>query len=94
VGFVPSRGNLYGVTKWALTGLAENTRLMVTGDGVGVTLIAPGRVETPFWDAHGGPPEGDNLSADQVADAIVWAISQPPGVDISAVTVRPFGALV
>jgi NADP-dependent 3-hydroxy acid dehydrogenase YdfG len=94
VGFVPSRGNLYGVTKWALAGLAENTRLMVTGDGVGVTLIAPGRVETPFWDAHGGPPEGDNLSADQVADTIVWAISQPPGVDISAVTVRPFGASV
>jgi NADP-dependent 3-hydroxy acid dehydrogenase YdfG len=94
VGFVPSRGNLYGVTKWALAGLAENTRLMVTGDGVGVTLIAPGRVETPFWDTHGGLPEGDNLSADQVADTIVWAISQPPGVDISAVTVRPFGASV
>ena len=36
-------GSLYSATKWAVTALAENTRLLVTGDGVGVTLIAPGR---------------------------------------------------
>jgi NAD(P)-dependent dehydrogenase (short-subunit alcohol dehydrogenase family) len=36
------------VTKWAVTGLAENTRRLVTGDGIGVTLIAPGRVATPL----------------------------------------------
>ncbi len=91
-GLVASRGNLYGATKWAVTGLAENTRLMVTGDGIGVTLVSPGRVETPFWDIHGGPPDGDILSADQLADAIVWAISQPTGVDVNTVTVRPIGA--
>jgi NADP-dependent 3-hydroxy acid dehydrogenase YdfG len=92
VGFVPSRGNLYGATKWALTGLAENTRLMVTGDGIGVTLINPGRVETPFWDRHGGLPEGSFLTAEQVADSVTWAIGQPDGVDVSTVTVRPVGA--
>jgi hypothetical protein len=47
-GFVHTPGNIYGVTKWAVTGLAENTRRLVTGDGIGVTLIAPGRVATPF----------------------------------------------
>lgn len=92
VGFLPSAGNVYGATKWAVTGLAENTRLMVTGDGIGVTLVSPGRVETPFWDIHGGPPEGPILSADQVADCIVWAITQPAGVDVNTVTVRPVGA--
>jgi NADP-dependent 3-hydroxy acid dehydrogenase YdfG len=92
VGHVASEGNLYGATKWAVTGLAENTRLMVTGDGVGVTLISPGRIETPFWDRHGGPPEGPILSADQLADSIVWAIGQPAGVDINTLTVRPIGA--
>lgn len=91
-GHVASRGNLYGATKWAVTGLAENTRLMVTGDGIGVTLVSPGRVETPFWDIHGGPPDGDILSADQVAESIVWAVSQPTGVDVNTVTVRPTGA--
>jgi NADP-dependent 3-hydroxy acid dehydrogenase YdfG len=92
VGFLPSEGNLYGATKWAVTGLAENTRLMVTRDGIGVTLVSPGRVETPFWDIHGGPPVGPILPADQVADCIVWAIAQPAGVDVNTVTVRPVGA--
>jgi NADP-dependent 3-hydroxy acid dehydrogenase YdfG len=90
-GFVHTPGNIYGVAKWAVTGLAENTRRLVTGDGIGVTLIAPGRVATPFWDATGGPPAGGLLTADQVADAIVWAISQPSGVDVNTVIVRPIG---
>jgi NADP-dependent 3-hydroxy acid dehydrogenase YdfG len=94
VGLVHSRGNLYGATKRAVTGLAENTRMLVTGDGVGVTLVAPGRVDTPFWDIHGGPPDGGNLTADQVADSIVWALSQPPGVDVNTLTIRPSGSPV
>jgi NAD(P)-dependent dehydrogenase (short-subunit alcohol dehydrogenase family) len=61
------------------------------GDGIGVTLIAPGRVATPFWDANGGPPAGGLLTADQIADAILWAISQPSGVDVNTVIVRPIG---
>jgi NADP-dependent 3-hydroxy acid dehydrogenase YdfG len=92
VGLVHSRGNFYGATKWALTGLAENTRLMVAGDGIGVTLINPGRVATPFWDRHGGPPDGAILTADAVAATIVWAIGQPPDVDVNTLTVRPVGA--
>src|SRR4029453_5700818 len=55
------------------------------------TLIAPGRVATPFWDANGAPPAGGLLTADQIADAIVWAISQPSGVDVNSVIVRPIG---
>jgi NADP-dependent 3-hydroxy acid dehydrogenase YdfG len=53
-GVIYTPGNIYGATKWAVTGLAENTRRMVTGDGVGVTLINPGAVETSFFDAGGG----------------------------------------
>ncbi|MFF1867379.1 SDR family oxidoreductase [Kitasatospora herbaricolor] len=90
-GFVHTPGNIYGATKWAVTGLAENTRRMVTADGVGVTLIAPGRVETPFWDGMGGLPEGLLLTADQIAGSIVWAIGQPPGVDVNNVIIRPIG---
>ncbi|MET9988154.1 SDR family oxidoreductase [Streptomyces mutabilis] len=90
-GFVPTPGNIYGATKWAVTGLAENTRREVTQWGVGVTLIAPGRVETPFWDAHGSLPDGELLTADQIADSIVWAMTQPAGVDVNTVVVRPLG---
>ncbi|MFD4625811.1 SDR family oxidoreductase [Streptomyces sp. NPDC058475] len=90
-GFVPTPGNLYGATKWAVTGLAENTRRQVTEFGVGVTLIAPGRVETPFWDSYGSLPPGHLLTADQIADSVVWAIRQPDGVDVNTVVVRPIG---
>ncbi|WP_405592542.1 SDR family oxidoreductase [Streptomyces sp. NBC_01092] len=90
-GFVPGPGNIYGATKWAVTGLAENTRRQVTDWGVGVTHIAPGRVETPFWDSYGSLPPGHLLTADQIADSVVWAVRQPDGVDVNTVVVRPIG---
>ncbi|MFF8673582.1 SDR family oxidoreductase [Streptomyces sp. NPDC015242] len=90
-GFVPSPGNIYGATKWAVTGLAENTRRQVTEWGVGVTLIAPGRTETPFWDTYGSLPPGHLLTAGQIADSVVWAMRQPAGVDVNTVVVRPVG---
>jgi NADP-dependent 3-hydroxy acid dehydrogenase YdfG len=88
-GFVNTPGNIYGATKWAVTGLAENTRRQVTEFGIGVTLIAPGRVETPFWD--GSLPPGHLLTAAQIADSVVWALRQPAGVDVNTVVVRPIG---
>jgi NADP-dependent 3-hydroxy acid dehydrogenase YdfG len=93
-GLIHTPGNLYGATKWAVTGLAENTRLRVTGDGVGVTLINPSATDTNFFDPLGGKEDrpGGYLTADNLAAAIVWAISQPPGVDVNTVTVRPVGS--
>jgi NADP-dependent 3-hydroxy acid dehydrogenase YdfG len=94
-GLVNTPGNLYGATKWAVTGLAENTRQLVTADGIGVTLISPGGTETGFFERIGGPPAdrpGGYLTADQLAASIVWALSQPDGVDVSAVTVRRIGS--
>lgn len=90
-GFVNTPGNLYGATKWAVTGLAENTRRQVTDFGIGVTLVAPGRVETPFWDGNGSLPPGHLLTAGQIADSVVWAIRQPAGVDVNTIVVRPLG---
>ncbi len=94
-GLIHTPGNIYGATKWAVTGLAENTRLLATGDGIGVTLICPGAVETNFFDPIGGPPAdrpGGYLPADQLAASIVWAITQPRGVDVNTLTVRPIGS--
>ena len=86
-------GNMYSVSKTALTSLAENLHVLVTGSGVGVTLIAPGRVDTPFWSSHPGRavPGGPVLTADHIADAIVWTLSQPAGVDVNSLVVRPIG---
>ncbi|MEU2632636.1 SDR family oxidoreductase [Kitasatospora sp. NPDC007106] len=85
-------GNLYSVTKWAAHALAENTRLLVGQDGVGVTVVAPGIVDTPFWHGRGGTPEAAaTMTAEQIADTIVFAVNQPAGVDINHITVRPTG---
>jgi NADP-dependent 3-hydroxy acid dehydrogenase YdfG len=48
-------------------------------------------VETPFWDTYGSLPPGHLLTADQLADSIVWAIGQPSGVDVNTVVIRPIG---
>jgi NADP-dependent 3-hydroxy acid dehydrogenase YdfG len=91
-GFKHTPGNVYSVTKWAVTGLAENTRMLVTGSGIGVTLVAPGRVDTPFWDNRDdGRPAGPTLVAEDIARTVVWALEQPAGVDINTVVVRPVG---
>jgi NADP-dependent 3-hydroxy acid dehydrogenase YdfG len=86
-------GNLYSMTKWAVAALAENTRMLVTKDGVGVTLVAPGRVATPFWSERpdGGAGAGPMLTSEQLADTIAWAVAQPPGVDVNTLVVRPQG---
>ena len=85
-------GNLYSVTKWAAHALAENVRLLATKDGVGVTVVAPGVVDTPFWDERGGSPEAaPTLTAEQVAGTILFAVNQPAGVDVSSLVVRPAG---
>ncbi|RAG86708.1 short-chain dehydrogenase [Streptacidiphilus pinicola] len=85
-------GNLYSVTKWAVHALAENTRLLVGKDGVGVTVVAPGVVDTPFWDQRGGTPEAAPvMTPEHIADTIVFALNQPAGVDINQITMRPSG---
>ena len=66
------------------------------GDGVWMALVAPGRVETAFWDdwAGGGPLEGPVLTAEDVGRSVAWVWPEPPGVDVNTVVVRPVGQAV
>ena len=80
-------GSLYSSTKWAVTGMGEAARLELNGSGVRVTLIEPGMVDTPFFD---NPVTGmEPLQADDVARAVMYAVSQPPHVDVNEILVRP-----
>lgn len=90
-GLKNSPGNFYSVTKWGVHALAENTRMMVADAGVGVSLVAPGKVDTPFWDGRGGTPAGPALTAQSIADTVMWVLQQPAGVDVNTVTIRPAG---
>ncbi len=79
-------GSLYSCTKWAVTAMAEAARKDLHGTGVRVTLIAPGTVDTAFYDE---PPGGSPLLAADVARAVLYALEQPHHVTINEIIMRP-----
>jgi NADP-dependent 3-hydroxy acid dehydrogenase YdfG len=84
-------GSLYSVTKHAVTAMGASLRLDLNGTGVRVTVIEPGHVDTGFF-TKGSPetaPTFRALDPENVADAIMYAVSQPPHVDVNEILVRP-----
>ena len=64
-------------------------------DGIGVTLVAPGLIDTPFYDAYpAGIPDAPSLGPEAIAEMIVWALGQPAGVDVNTLVVRPIGQAI
>jgi NADP-dependent 3-hydroxy acid dehydrogenase YdfG len=78
-------GSLYSATKWAVTAMGEAIRADLNDTGIRTTLIEPGMVDTPFFD---NPGEG-RLEPDDIARAVMYAISQPPHVDVNEILIRP-----
>jgi NADP-dependent 3-hydroxy acid dehydrogenase YdfG len=79
-------GSLYSCTKWAVTGMGEAVRADLNDTGIRVTVVEPGMVDTPFFDNGAGP---DALKPEDVARAVMYAISQPPHVDVNEILIRP-----
>jgi NADP-dependent 3-hydroxy acid dehydrogenase YdfG len=79
-------GSLYSATKWAVTAMGEAARQELNGTGVRVTLIEPGMVDTPFFENR---PGDGALKAQDIARAVMYAIAQPPHVDVNEILVRP-----
>lgn len=79
-------GSLYSSTKHAVTAMAEALRLEVADQGVRVTSLEPGMVDTPFFD--NGVPEWA-LKDEDVARATIYALTQPRHVTIGTITIRP-----
>lgn len=83
----PLPGSLYSATKHAVTAMAECLRqeLRGNGDRIRVTCIEPGMVDTPFFDDR----PSNALEADDIARAVLYALGQPPHVDVNEVLIRP-----
>jgi NADP-dependent 3-hydroxy acid dehydrogenase YdfG len=79
-------GSLYSATKWAVTAMGEAARQELNDTGVRVTLIEPGMVDTPFFESK---PSIEALQADDVARAVMYAVQQPPHVDVNEMLIRP-----
>ena len=78
-------GSLYSATKWAVCAIGEALRQEVSDTPIKVTLIEPGMVDTPFFEQ----PVQNALQAPDIARAVMYALSQPPHVDVNEILVRP-----
>jgi NADP-dependent 3-hydroxy acid dehydrogenase YdfG len=78
-------GSLYSATKFAVTAMGESLRQEVAETDIKVTLIEPGMVDTPFFDNE----VSGALEADDIARAVMFALTQPPHVDVNEILVRP-----
>jgi NADP-dependent 3-hydroxy acid dehydrogenase YdfG len=88
----------YTATKHAVRAISRTLRLELNGEPIRVTEVAPGMVETEFSTVRFG---GDRkaakavyqgvkpLVAEDIADAIVYAVTRPPHVDIDEIVLRP-----
>jgi NADP-dependent 3-hydroxy acid dehydrogenase YdfG len=83
-------GSLYSATKWAATAMGEalraELRQMHDDQGIRVTLIEPGMTDTDFFDER---PGESALRDEDIARAVLFALEQPPGVDVNEILVRP-----
>jgi NADP-dependent 3-hydroxy acid dehydrogenase YdfG len=78
-------GSLYSATKHAVTAMGEALRQEIAETNIKMTLIEPGMVDTPFFeDSVSGV-----LEADDIARAVLFALTQPPHVDVNEILIRP-----
>jgi NADP-dependent 3-hydroxy acid dehydrogenase YdfG len=78
-------GSLYSATKHAVTAMGEALRAEVADTDIKMTLIEPGMVDTPFFDNR----VSGALEADDIARAVMFAVTQPPHVDVNEILIRP-----
>jgi 3-hydroxy acid dehydrogenase / malonic semialdehyde reductase len=94
-------GNVYGATKAFVHQFSLNLRSDLHGSGVRVTCIEPGMVTGTEFSLvrFGGDKDKaakvyagtDSLRPEDVAEAILWATSQPPHVNINVIELMPLG---
>ncbi|MEN9818001.1 MAG: hypothetical protein RLZ32_1881 [Gemmatimonadota bacterium] len=78
----------YAPAKFGARALHHAVREETQGSGVRCTLVAPAATDTSLWDpidpdrTPGLPPRAAMLRPDDVADAVLWAVTRPPHVTI------------
>jgi 3-hydroxy acid dehydrogenase / malonic semialdehyde reductase len=95
---VYENGQVYCATKHAVEALSKGMRIDLVKYNIKVTSILPGMVETEFSIVrfHGDEARAKKvyegltpLSADDIADAILWAVTRPAHVCINDMLIMP-----
>lgn len=93
---------VYNATKWGVTGFSEALRQEVAHSKIRVTCIEPGFVATELQSHNKNPvivsvldkmmeDIGEVLEAEDIASAILHAVTAPPRVNVNEVLIRPSG---
>lgn len=92
---------VYNATKWGVNALSEALRQEVYKDNIRVTIIEPGLVKTEINEQITDPVAKQRieerlkaltpLQPEDIAGAIVYAVSQAPHVNVNEILIRPTG---
>jgi NADP-dependent 3-hydroxy acid dehydrogenase YdfG len=90
---------VYNATKWGVGALSEALRQECIQDHIRVTVVEPGVVETDLASHITYPAARETalrriqeitpLQSEDVANAIVYAVTQPPHVNVNEILIRP-----
>ena len=95
---VYENGSVYCASKHAVFALSQGMRIDLVRHGIRVTEIRPGMVDTEFSEVrfHGDTERAaevykgvEPLGAEDVAEAVLWAVTRPPHVNIDEIALTP-----
>lgn len=91
------KGTMYCASKFALRGFSQALREECAANGVRVTLINPGMVKTPFFDALNFEPAAQrcqHLLPEDVAQAVLYVLNSHPQIAIDEINLNPLHKVV
>ncbi|MFP7570003.1 SDR family oxidoreductase [Marivita sp. S2033] len=84
-GRVHISGSVYGASKWFVHGYGGNIAQEMREWGGRCTVIAPGMVDTPFFDEA----KPDKLHPEDIARSVMFALEADPRANVQEVFVMP-----
>ena len=85
---------VYSVSKFGLMALTQAVAGEERANGIRVTAICPGSVNTPLWDTDTVQADFDRsamLTPEMVAEGILYAVLAPAGAVVEELTIMPSG---
>ncbi|HEE1547151.1 TPA: SDR family oxidoreductase [Staphylococcus aureus] len=85
---VTKSSTIYSATKAAVHTITQGLEKELAKTGVKVTSISPGMVDTAITSAY-NPSDRKKLDPQDIAEAVLYALTQPKHVNVNEITVRP-----